>query len=285
MPGYLLKYDSQTLELLGVTRLDRNPGDVRLTPDGSKVVVTHFDLAKIQAVDDAGGSIDEMIAPLAIVEAATMKLLKLVPTCPAGHGVWPAADSSKAFVACYGSDELAVVGLAAPYPVTKFHVGSAPINPPHPTYGPYAVVQSPSDGTLWVADILSNDLRVFDPATSTWDVRGPDGLGGSPYFGRFSADGARFYVPVQQQNALVVVDATSHDVIATLDFAQDECEAPHAVILLEDQGRALVVCEGDRVLPGTVAVVDITTPSLPTLDKVLTVGVYPDDAFLLAGAP
>jgi YVTN family beta-propeller protein len=285
VPGYLLKYDSITLELLGLTRVDKSPGDARMTPDGKTVVVSHFDLVKIQKVAKAGGTIDEMIAPVAIIDAATMTLVKMVPACPASHGLGISPDSKQAFVACYGSDELAIVDLTEPYAVQKVHVGTAAIDPTSPTYGPYAVTQSPSDGRLWISDVTSNDLRIYDPAAGTFAGDGPIALAGPPFFPAFSADGVYLYVPVQVSNALLVIDAASRQTVANLSLPPSACTAPHAVFLLEEQHKALVVCEGDHQSPGTIAVIDIGNPTTPAIADVITVGVYPDDAFLLRGQP
>jgi DNA-binding beta-propeller fold protein YncE len=280
VPGYLVKLDPGTLELLGVARVDRSPGDVRLTPDGGKALLSHFDLRKIQEVAEHGGPVEDMIAPLAIVDTATMRVEELVPTCPAGHGITPTADGQRAYVACWGSDELAIVDLASPYLVERHHIGDLPIDPTSPVFGPYAVAESPSDGLVWVSTIIGKELRFFDPGAAAWLDGDTLTMNGAPYFGAFTADGSRFYVAVQNQDALVTIDGTTRQVVDTLAFAQSECLAPHAVLLLESKQVLLVVCEGDHVGPGQVAIVDLSDPA-PTYQRSLTVGVFPDDAFVL----
>jgi hypothetical protein len=109
-------------------------------------------------------------------------------------------------------------------------------------------------------------------------------MGGAPFFGQFSKDGTRFFVPVQTPDALAVVDVATGHIAATLPFAAADCKLPHAVLLTPDEKAALVVCEGDHVAPGTVALVDVSTPATPALTKVVTVGVFPDDAFYLKAA-
>ncbi len=284
VPGSLLEYDVATAELIGEARVDRSPGDVRLTPDGARVVQTHFDLLKIQEVADLEGPITDMFAPLAIIDADSMDVT-LVPVCPAPHGVQVSADSSKAYVACWASDELGIVDLDS-HAVTRFPVGTAPMDPTSPTYEPYAIAVHPVDGTVWVSNLKGGDLRIFDPEAGAWDtVRGPVAVGGAPFFGEFSADGAYFYVPVQAANALVVVDTVTGDVIASLNFQVEVCRSPHAVLLTPDEKSVLVVCEGDHIAPGTVAVVNIQNPATPAPTKSIPVGVFPDDAFLIAGTP
>ena len=281
VPGSLLKYDVATALLIGEARVERSPGDVRLTPDGTRVVQTHFDLKLIQDVAAMDGTIEQMYAKLAIVDAQTMAAT-FVLVCPAPHGVQVSADSKTAYVACWASDELAVVDLAS-QSVQRYPVGTVAIDPTNPTYEPYAVAVHPGDGSVWLSDQKSGDLRIFDPGTKTWDARGPVVLGGAPFFGQFSASGGYFFVPVQQPNSLTVIEAANGHVAGSLAFAAADCRLPHAVLLTRDEKTALVVCEGDHVSAGTVAVVDLADPVAPVLKKVITVGVFPDDAFMLEG--
>jgi DNA-binding beta-propeller fold protein YncE len=282
--GSLLKYDVATAELIGDTRVSKSPGDVRLTPDGKRVVQTHFDLKKIQDVAATDNwTIEDTYAPLAIVDAETM-VASFVDVCSAPHGVQVSSDSKTAYVSCWASDELAIVDLDA-RTVKRFRVGDAPQDPTNPTYEPYAVTYNSVDGSVWMSDQKSGDLRIFDLASETWDTtRGPVLMGGAPFFGQFSKDGTRFFVPVQTPDALAVVDVATGHIAATLPFAAADCKLPHAVLLTPDEKAALVVCEGDHVAPGTVALVDVSTPATPALTKVVTVGVFPDDAFYLKAA-
>jgi DNA-binding beta-propeller fold protein YncE len=279
--GSLLKYDVATAELIGDVTVDKSPGDVRLTPDGKWVLQTHYDLKKIQDVDAAGGTIEDMYAPLAIIDAQTLAL-EMLPVCPAPHGVQVAADSKTAYVACSGSDELAVVDLGTRQ-VTRFPVGTAPIDPTNPTYGPYAVSVQPGDGTVWVSDLQSKDLRVFVPTAMAFHP--PIVLSGAPLFGQFAGDGSYFFVPVQAPDAFVVVEALTGHVVGELPFAAADCRAPHAVLLASDEKSAFVVCEGNHSDPGSVAIVDLSDPQTPVLKKSIPVGVFPDDAFFLKGTP
>jgi DNA-binding beta-propeller fold protein YncE len=289
VPGSLLQYDVATGELIGEARVDRSPGDVRLTPDGTRVVQTHFDLVKITDVAEAGGTIEQMYAPLAIVDVDSMNVA-LVPACPAPHGVAVSADSKTAYLACWASDELATVELDS-HEVKRFHVGTAPIEPTSPTYEPYAVAVHPVDHTVWVSDLKSGDIRIFDPAADggagAWDeTRGPVAVGGAPFFGQFSSDGKYYFAPVQVSNTFVVIDTATGAVLATLPLAQAEvCRSPHAVLLTPDEKAALVVCEGDHIANGTVAVISLANPVTPTVSKRIEVGVFPDDAFFLKAQP
>jgi DNA-binding beta-propeller fold protein YncE len=279
VPGLMLKYDTATHELVGEVRVDRSPGDVRITPDGRIAVQSHFDQLRINDALEEGLPIEDMYSDLAIVDVATMDLLALKPICPAAHGIAMSDDSTTAYVTCWGTDELAVVTLTEPFEVTRFAAVPGEPNPADPRFEPYAVALSPADGTLWVAG-LDGVLRIFDPATETWDeTRGPVFMnGGAPFFPDFDSTGATLLVPVQNINGILKVDPATGNVTDTLTLATEDCRAPHAVTILPDDQRAVVVCEGDHIGPGTVAVITLDPFELVTTHEV---GVYPDDAILL----
>ena len=73
--------------------------------------------------------------------------------------------------------------------------------------------------------------------------------------------------------------------MTSLHFQPEVCVAPHALLLSQDEKTAFVVCEGNHTDPGTVALVSVLNPATPAVTKVITVGVFPDDAFFVKGAP
>lgn len=280
VPGWMLKYDSYTHELLGATLVDRNPGDVRLTPDGLKVIQSHFDLKRVTEYNEGGpGAPESPDSSIAIVSARSMGEPKMVNVCAAAHGIAITPDSKSAYVTCNVTDEIVKVGLSPPYDLQHFKLGAGAnesVSTP-PNYAPYAVTLDKT-GKAWVSNTMSRDVRVIDPgaAGAIKLDGGPIALQGAPFFGAFSTDGDTFMVPVQGQNQLVYIDRVTRDV--TTEDLPDACTAPHGVLALPESDLALVVCEGDHKAPGSVAVVNTTTKAT---DKVITVGVYPDDLILL----
>lgn len=276
VPGWMLKYDLQTHELLGQTLVERNPGDVRTTADGRLVLQTHFDLTKV--TEYLSGNAESPDSPLAIIDARAMGEAELLPICPATHGMAIAPDSKTAYVSCFSSDEIAKVGLTKPYTLTLFKVGAAAGSISSPSYEPYAVSISPVDGSLWVSALKTGDIRVLDPSTGEL-IGEPISLnGGAPFFTTFTSDGATLLVPVQGKNSLDHVDTATRTVISQA-LPDAACSIPHGVLVLPGDEFALVVCEGDRRSPGTVAVVNLATRAV---DSFIEVGVYPDDLILVA---
>ena len=285
VPGWMLKYDSYTHELLGSTLVDKNPGDVRVTPDGLKVVQSHFDLKRVtevseyNATHDPDKPVEDAWSSIAIVNARTMGEATFVKVCPAAHGIGITKDSKSAYVSCNVTDEIVKVGLGSSPTRQSFKVGAGANDSisSAPTYAPYALTIDKQD-KIWVSNTMSRDVRVIDPgAAGAIKLDGaPITLSGAPFFGQFTNDGETFMVPVQGQNQLVYIDRVSRDT-ETQDLP-DACTAPHGVMALPGSDLALVACEGDHTAPGTVAVVNTTTKAT---DKVITVGVYPDDLIFL----
>ena len=286
--GYLLRYDAETNSPAGEVRVGRSPGDVRITPDGRYVLQSHFDLASILEAATAGEDPRLLRSPLAVVDAATMERIAMIPVCPAGHGIAAAPDGASVYVACWGSDELAVVSLAEPITseaeVERIPVGPGGGDPTDPLYGPYAVTVSPGGDEVWVSNLEGKSLVVYQVAEGAFDTGRAVSTGGSPLFPTFSADGARMFVPVQAPDALLTVEAATGQVLHTLSLDPDECRAPHGTLLLEDGDTLALVCEGDHIGPGTVARVDVSGAE-PAVQASFEVGVYPDDLVVLPGSP
>ena len=278
--GYLLGYDTSDNALVGDVLVDRSPGDVRITPDGAFVLQSHFDLVSIVEAAQAGEDPRLLESPLAVTDSSTLERIAMIPLCPAGHGVGVAPDGSAAYVACWGSDELAVVTLgnspSDDAEVTRIPVGPGGGDPTDPLYGPYAATVSPDGGEVWVSNLEGRSLSVYEVESGTFDQDRFVSLAGGALFASFSADGSRLYVPVQTPDALVTVDPATGTVVHTLSLQSSMCRAPHGTLLVAD-GVLGLVCEGDHMGPGTVVRISLANPDAPVPEESFEVGVYPDD--------
>ena len=259
---------------VGEVRVDAAPGDVVLSDDGSRLVVSHFDLARAQEnADDP----EAARATIAIIDPATLGAPgspspARVLVCPAAHGIAlerPAA--ARAFVTCYGDDHLAVVDLDAAEVVDLVPVGPSPGDIGDPTYGPYAAALSPDGSLLAITSTVSKDVRVFDVALGAMTEVAIPTLG-APFFPAWSPDGALLYVPVQAPDGVVVLDAANAFAeLERRDFFGAECPAPHEVELVGDD--LFVVCEGDHDAPGKVLTLAVDGLAVRAETEV---GVFPD---------
>jgi DNA-binding beta-propeller fold protein YncE len=283
--GYCLKMDSTTNTLVSSVRVDPNPGDVIISKDGSTLYQTHFDLVKIAQVAKRGGTEQEMYSRLAILDAATMTLKKMVAVCPAPHAVRLSPDERRAYIACW-SDEVAIVDLTQPdFPVTRIKVAANAGNAVTPRYEPYALTVSPTTGAAWISSLASRSVQYLDPATLTMDPSrtvGPPDLAGPPMFGAFTADGRVLYIPYQVEDAIAVIDPATSTVQGKIPLAPSGCLNVHQLSLTPDERHALVVCEGDHVGPGTFHVVDLAERKVV---KTVQVGIFPDSVTILRRKP
>ncbi|ADO68564.1 YncE family protein [Stigmatella aurantiaca] len=280
--GYSLKMDALTHQLVGSVRVDRNPGDLLLSPDGRTLYQTHFDVLRISEVFQRGGSEQEMEARLAILDTQTLSRQAMVAVCPAPHAVRLAPDGRRLYIACY-SDEVAIVDLVAPnHPVTRVKVSSNAGSAIAPRHEPYAITVSPTTGGVWVSSLRSRSVQYLDPVTLTMDPDRTVFLGGPPLFGAFTADGHTLYMPYQRGDALAIVDPATGSVLREIPLAPSGCLNAHQVELLPDGTHGLVVCEGDHEGPGTLHLVDLKEEKVL---KTVEVGIFPDSVTLLRGKP
>lgn len=276
-PGVLVKLRVRDLARVGALTVANNPGDVAMTADGKLLVVSHFDLRRAVTGMGKGAPLEELRAPLSIVDPVTLKLVSSPAPCIAAHGMALTKDGKTLYLACYGEDAVAKVSLVDPAkPVTELTpLGSALVLPP-PDFGPYFVTLAPDEATLLVSETEGNAIRRLDRGTMKTTARLP--LDGA-VFGPALVGGA-WIVPVQQPDKLVRVDPTSFAALSTRVFAGDECVRPHQVAV--SAGRAFLVCEGDHVAPGKVLELDPTT--LATV-RTFAVGAYPDVVAFPTGTP
>lgn len=266
-----------TLLPVSEARVDPNPGEIALSEDGKRLVVSHFDLAaaKKQNVDtDARRSTLAVLDPAEMKPFGTPEADKLL-VCAAPHGLAlsrPRGD--RAFVACYGEDAIAFVNLDDPHqPVHRVPIGAAP-NEGQPRYGPYGLALSPDGKWLAASMRLTRDLVLVDVEH---ERRSPTvyATAGEPYVAAWSADGKKLYLPTRGMDAFAIIDVESGRTENKRLFDRDTCVAPTEAIVLAQ--ALLVLCEGDARANGVVLTLDSTTLEVK---KRVDVGPFPGRPFV-----
>lgn len=281
--GFVQKLALDDLRLLGEVRVDPNPGDIAMSDDGTRVVVTHYDLKRALS----GKTLEEQRANLMVIDPRALARVgspepRKVRVCVAPHGVaLSPGDGRTAFVACYGEDAFAVVDLTSPdLTVTRTPLAGASAQPGSPTLGPYAVVASPDGATLAVSCQLSKEVRLFDASARAFRDA-PLVVSGAPFFPAFSSDAKTLYVPVQAPDAIVAVDVATTKTVRTHPLA-DGCQRPHDVSRSTDGRSLYVVCETSAAGGGAVVTLDAATLE----EKARTpVGSQPDRMLVWRSAP
>jgi DNA-binding beta-propeller fold protein YncE len=275
------------LRAVGEQRVDANPGEIALSDDGRRLVVSHFDL---KAASSSTPSIDARRSTLAVIDPKTIEAHgtpepdKLL-VCVAPHGLaLSRGDGKKAFVACYGEDAIAIVDLVDTHtPVVRVALSSnAVADPPPgpPRFGPYGVALSPSGARLAVSNREAKDLRFLDVPAQKMEPLVVS-LRGAPYFPAWSADGKRLYVPTRAQDALTLVDAANGTTLGMRLFDAATCIQPIEAIVGADATTVFVVCEGADDTKGVILTLDATT--LADRAPAVVVGRSPGRAFVGRG--
>ncbi len=272
--GHALLVDVDSGDLLADVRVDRNPGDIRLTPDGKRLLVTHFDLLRITEATPGTPPAD-LASRLVIIDVATRTRLARVSVCPAAHGMVVSPDSRRVTIACW-DDQIAIVDLAGlpdqAHPVRLVPVLPLPGTIADPDCQPYALTQSPDGDTVWVGCFESGELRAYDVSAGVMDPARAVDLGSAALFGSYLSD-TTLVVPSQGPDQLTWLDENG-DVQDTLTFDRADCILPHVVHPSSDGRTLYLVCEGDRVTPGTLVVIDAARH---TVTSVVALGLFPDD--------
>ncbi|WP_437710912.1 YncE family protein [Sorangium sp. So ce448] len=285
--GYVQKLALADLRVLGQVRVEANPGDLVISEDGGRMVVSHFDLKRmLENPEDpeAARSSLAVMDPDAFLPGGSAEPT-LIPVCKAANGIaLSRPDGARAYVACYGEDALAIVDLTDP----AAEVRLVPVGPPlkpgaHSSgYGPYTAVMSPDGTTIAVSNTQSRDVRFFDVASETFDESKTILTIGAPYFSAWTPGGSAVYVPTQVPDAIARIGVTSDDRDAVSRNISEECFRPHLAEFDEEHGL-FIVCEGDQAAtPGKVLRLDPET--LETRSEA-EVGLSPDAfARVVAGA-
>jgi len=130
---------------------------------------------------------------------------------------------------------------------------------------PDGIAFEPSTKTVWAFNGRSNNVSVLD--TSSNDIIATIPLPGKPEFPQVDGHGAVF-VNIEDKNAIVKLDASNHQVLAT--WPLNGCESPSGMAIDRTKHRLFSVCDG-----GKMAIVDYTSGKLLGL---ASIGDSPDAA-------
>jgi YVTN family beta-propeller protein len=162
--GWLVRVDVARMELIDALQLGGSPIDVKLSPDGTAFYVANQSRNGVSVVD-----------------AATFREVRFIPTGEGAHGLYPSRDGRELYVSNRKAGTISVLDFRAGDVVATWHIGGSP------DMGGVS-----SDGTqLWLSGRYNRSVYVVDTSTGrllhTIDVGdGPHGLSLFPQPGRFS---------------------------------------------------------------------------------------------------
>jgi YVTN family beta-propeller protein len=287
VPGLLMRMRTADATVDASVQVDPNPGEVALSPDGTRVYVTHYDL-RAWLRGALAGDLRKGDSNLVVVDAERMQVLHRVPICPAAHGVRVSDDGRQVFAVC-GPDEIAVVDVSGEPVVTRVPLPGLSEQPTCAAC-PYGLGVAP-DGSVWVSTLGPQSgvngggtLQVYDPKTEGFRAAWTRAFGGRALFAAFHGTSESYVAWVPEQGAagdrLHVYDVTAGAMTEreVIDLPRADCINAHMLEISGDGLRGWLICEGDHVGPGTFVTLDLTGASPPFSTPV---GVFPDGLALV----
>lgn len=244
--------DRRQIATIGV---GESPQVARIAPDGNTLVVTN-----------RGGN------SVSIVNARTFAVRAVFTGCPQSSDAVILPDSSKAFIACYGSHQVMVIGLARPksdLPVERtdrlldfLDVGPQPMH----------LALKPDGGEIFVSNFGTD--TVSEIATSNNDVGWSYMIGLHPWGGAVSADNSTLWVSNSGDNTVAAYSIDDGKRVNTIQVG----DGPGPLALSSDGFLLLAVdtLSGDVSVLRTLTYTSKGQPVIGSLFTVLAAGRNPN---------
>ena len=269
--GYVRELSLLDLAPLGDMAVDRRAASFSLSDDRSLLAVAHFDqdLALLSTDIETRRSNLVLIEPAWGLQTSTATKRKS-SVCVAPMGVVLGTNGTRAFLACTGEDQLAVVDTATGDVVNRVAAGDGPVNKPT------AITAGPTGTQVMLSNQLSSKVVVFTADDTAAVVFASQELPGSPGPVAFLS-ATEWLVPLQSPNGIAVLDAASGAILRQKTYPDDACANPHAATIASD-GRVFLVCEGDHYSAGALVKLD---PATLEIQARVSLGLYPDQLAIL----
>jgi len=245
-------------------RVGSAPGIARVSPDGATVVVSNRD-------DDT----------VSLVDPKLLRVRATLPVCQHPEDIAILPDSSKAFVACSGSSQVASIALAGnrngqptgDRVLALLDVGRTPVS----------LALKPDGGEMIVCDFDSDSISIVETAND--EVGSSVLIGQHPTRSLVTLDNSRLYVSNFGSDSVAVYDIELGRRIATMPVGSH----PDGLALSQDQ-RYLLVLDTQA---GDVTVIQKRTarklePTEYSLLTMIPVGLQPNGiavkAFMVTGS-
>ena len=275
--------DLQSRRVLRNVQVGKSPGVARVSQNGNVVV----------AAERVGNSIS-------VIDAQSMEVRSTLSVCEQPTDVEILADSSKAFITCSGSSQVAVVGLSSAQPSTGTkalsHVERRSEGGKHARpsrdFGPDRLLAlldvgatpvhlalKPDGGEIFVSNFGADTISEI--LTSTNEVSGSYVIGAGPVRGIVSADNSTLYVSNFNSDTIGVYSIDDGKLVGTVHVGS----RPDALALSPNQNFLFVA----DTAAGDVSVVRTAARQGAVLLTIVPVGQQPNaiavKAFILRKPP
>jgi YVTN family beta-propeller protein len=208
---------------------------------------------------------------VSVIDAQALRVRATLPVCQQPEDIVILPDSSKAFVACSGSSQVASIALAGSRDKSSSPTSDSVLTLMDVGKTPVSLALKPDGGELIVCDFDSDSISIIE--TGNNEVSSSALVGQHPVHALVTSDNSRLYASNFGSNSVAVYDIDLGRRIATMAVGSH----PDGLALSQDQ-RYLLVLDTQA---GDVTVIQKRTPRKlePTEYSLLTmipVGLQPN---------
>lgn len=266
-PSYVQKLALSDLAILGEVELPEEPRGLAISADGSRLVTAHWSSPGELAAQMTPDALQAARGRLSVIDTATIEPVfsegaAFGTACIGARAVALTADGSRAFVACFDEDAIAVLDLsAAGFPRELVPAGPEPGLPGLPAHGPAALALSPDGATLFFANELTGEVRALDATPGALSATHLFTAQGTPVALAAGEGGALYLLTREPASVLRLPVAPGGPELEERPLPAEDCAAP-AAMALSNTGRILIACSGGEGVPGSVVALDASTLAL-----------------------
>jgi YVTN family beta-propeller protein len=318
--------DAEQSKVVGTIGLERSPFFIDITSDGSRAYVGNSGSNSVSVIDLAARRVLRNIAvgaapglarvspdgkivvvaeregnSVSVIDAEKMMVRSSLPVCQQPTDVVIVPDSTKAFVSCSGSGQIATIGLSLSALESPGEESAQPARKPHsmnviprhvPNVGPDRVLAlldvgkspvqlalKPDGGELFVSNFQSDSISEITASTN--EVGGSYMIGAGPVRGIISNDNSTLYVSNFNSDTVAVYSIDDGKLVGTVHVGS----RPDAMALSPNQNFLFVA----DTAAGDVSVIRTAARQGAVLLTIIPVGQQPNaiavKAFLLRKPP
>jgi len=218
-------------------------------------------------VEKANGKVytaNETSGTMSVYEGCTLHRLTVIrlPGCPKPHHTHTSSDGSRVYVACFGTNKIAVVNTETDALEALWQSGGVTAL----THQPWA---TKDDERVWATNTVSHDITELDAGTGLILRKIPTRP--NPIETVTPANSKLAYVSIPGESKLQIFDLQTERLVGELDVPAPEN------LMISGNGKRVLASTGGRRSPNTSAsIIDTRTRTFTTIDLPGTLATHND---------
>jgi gliding motility-associated-like protein len=284
--AYITNYGSNTVSVINTATntivstipVNKNPGAVIVSHDGSKAYISNFTSGNISVINTTTNTIISTInvynpygaaistddsrlyvsnlggSKISIINTATNTIIATIPIVSNAYGLCLTPDGKFLYVTNEGTDNVSVINTSTNTVVKIIPVGIVP----------WGMCISPDGSLLYVANSESNNIDVINTSTNAISSTISTGYLSEPVSICLSPDGSILYSANGGSNNVSIINTLTNSVISTIAVGI----SPYGISITPDGSKVYVTNSGSNT-------VSVINTSNNTLNTTLNVGSNP----------